>query len=70
MCRKRMMKIVSLKCRDEIRHVSLEALTVKTEPRTEMELEQEQDYTQYDNIVNSLNLTDNMRVALNAVSRD
>lgn len=64
MCRKRMMKIISLKCRDEMRHVSLEALTNKTEPRTEMELEQEQDYTQYDNIVNSLNLTDNMRVAL------
>lgn len=63
-CIKRMIKLINLKARDESRHISLSALTRKTEPRTEMELEQEQDYTQYDNIVNSLNLTENMSVAL------
>lgn len=64
MCGKRITKLVNRKRRDESRHISLNALTRKTEPRTEMELEQEQDYAQYDKIVNSLNLTDNMRVAL------
>lgn len=63
-CIKRMMKLINLKARDNNRHISLNALTHKTEPRTEIRLEQEQDYTQYDKIVYSLNLTDNMRVAL------
>lgn len=63
-CIKRMMKLINLRARDNNRHISLDALTRKTAPSTEIKGAVEQDYTQYDKIVSSLNLTDNMRIAL------
>lgn len=63
-CEKKMMKIINLRIRDCSRHVAFDDLTPSNEPRTEMDIENEQDYTKYDSIVDSLNLTDNMRVAL------
>lgn len=51
-------------CRDRYRNISLEALSRKSEPTVEMKEEVKQDYEQCDKIVESLNLTDNMRIAL------
>ena len=44
--------------------MSLDALTPVSEPSCEIEEEVVKDYTVYDAIVESLNLTDNMRIAL------
>lgn len=63
-CVKKMMKLVNRKTSDSYRTVSLEALTPVSEPFCEIEEEIEYDYVQYDRIVESLNLTDNMRIAL------
>lgn len=63
-CIRKMEKLISLKVRDYSRHIAFDDLTPANEPRTEMELKQEQDYTKYDRIVESLNLTENMKVAL------
>lgn len=63
-CIKRMMKLINLKARDNNRHISIDALTRKTEPSIEMKEDNTVDYTVYDKIVDSLNLTDNMRIAL------
>jgi len=61
---KKMMKHINRKTSDHYRSISLEALTPATEPSLEMQEEVEQDYTVYDKIVESLNLTDNMKTAL------
>ncbi len=63
-CIRRMNKLINRKSRDHYRNISLEALTRKSEPTVEIKGEVEQDYTQCDKIVESLNLTENMRVAL------
>lgn len=63
-CIKKMTKLIGRKSRDNYRNISLEALTRKSEPSVEMKEEVQQDYEQCDKIVESLNLTDNMRVAL------
>lgn len=63
-CCRKMMKLMSRKTRDNCRNVSLEALTPASEPYIETQEETVQDYTAYDKIVESLNLTDNMRIAL------
>ena len=63
-CIRRMDKLINRKSRDRYRNISLEALTRKSEPTVEMKEEVKQDYEQCDKIVESLNLTDNMRVAL------
>jgi len=63
-CIKKMMKLINRKWSDYRHSVSLEALTPASEPPTEIKEEIKQDYTVYDNIVESLNLTDNMRLAL------
>lgn len=63
-CIKKMTKLIGRKSRDRYRNISLEALTRKSEPKVEMKEEVKQDYEQCDKIVESLNLTDNMRVAL------
>lgn len=63
-CCRKMMKLMSRKTRDISRHVGYEALTPVNEPYTEIQEEMLQDYTVYDKIVESLNLTDNMRIAL------
>lgn len=63
-----MMKLINLKTRDYYRSVSLDALTPVSEPSYEpsYEIKEEvaQDYTLYEKIVSSLNLTENMRIAL------
>ncbi len=63
-CVRKMMKLINRKTSDLRYNVSLDALTPVSEPYCEIQDEVEQDYTEYDKIVNSLNLTDNMRVAL------
>ena len=63
-CIRKMMKLINLKTRDYYRSVSLEALTPVSEPSYEIKEEVTQDYTLYEKIVSSLNLTENMRIAL------
>ena len=63
-CIRKMMKLINLKARDYYRSVSLEALTPISEPSYEIKEESAQDYTLYEKIVSSLNLTENMRIAL------
>lgn len=63
-CIRKMMKLINLKTRDYYRSVSLDALTPATEPSYETPEEVAQDYTLYEKIVSSLNLTENMRIAL------
>lgn len=63
-CIRKMNKLINRKTRDRYRNISLEALTRKNEPAVEIKEEVKQDYDQCDKIVESLNLTDNMRIAL------
>ena len=63
-CIRKMMKLINRKTSDYYRSVSLEALTPVSEPSYEIKEEIEQDYTLYEKIVSSLNLTENMRIAL------
>ena len=63
-CIRKMMKLINLKARDYYRSVSLDALTPVSEPSYEIKEEVTQDYTVYEKIVSSLNLTENMRIAL------
>ena len=63
-CIRKMMKLINLKARDYHRSVSLDALTPATEPSSEMTEETHQDYSLYEKIISSLNLTENMRIAL------
>lgn len=63
-----MMKLINMKMktRDYYRSVSLDALTPVSEPSYEpsYEIKEEVAYTLYEKIVSSLNLTENMRIAL------
>lgn len=63
-CLRAMSKLITRKTIDYFRSVSLEALTPASEPSCEIEEDVVKDYTIYDSIVDSLNLTDNMRIAL------
>lgn len=63
-CIRRMNKLINRKSRDRYRNISLEALTPVSEPTVEMKEEVKQDYEQCDRIVEDLNLTENMRIAL------
>ena len=63
-CIRKMNKLINRKTRDRYRNISLEALTRKSEPTVEIKEEVKQDYEQCDKIVESLNLTDNMKIAL------
>lgn len=63
-CIRAMSKLITRKTSDYFRSVSLEALTPVSEPSCEIEEDIVKDYTVYDSIVDSLNLTDNMRIAL------
>ncbi len=63
-CIRRMDKLINRKSRDRYRNISLEALTRKSEPTVEMKEDIQQDYEQCDKIVESLNLTENMKIAL------
>ncbi len=59
-----MTKLINRKTSSYYHNVSLEALTPASEPYNEMQEETVQDYATYDAIVGSLNLTENMRIAL------
>ena len=63
-CIRAMSKLITRKTSDYFRSVSLDALTPASEPSCEIEEDIAKDYTAYDSIVDSLNLTDNMRIAL------
>ena len=63
-CIRKMMKLINRKTSDYRRSVSLEALTPVSEPSYEIKEEVTQDYSLYEKIVSSLNLTENMRIAL------
>lgn len=63
-CIKKMMKLINRKWSDSYRCISSDDLTPADEPSVELKDETPQDYTLYDRIVESLNLTDNMRIAL------
>ena len=63
-CIRMLSKLITRKTSDYFRSVSLEALTPVSEPSCEIEEDVVKDYTAYDSIVDSLNLTDNMRIAL------
>ncbi|MGN1061740.1 MAG: hypothetical protein ACI4RO_01305 [Candidatus Scatosoma sp.] len=63
-CVRKTVKLITRKWSDAYRCLSAEHLTPKNEPSVEVKEEIRQDYTEYDKIVGSLDLTDNMRVAL------
>ena len=63
-CIRAMSKLITRKTSDYYRSMSLEALTSGSEPSCEIEEDIVKDYTVYDSIVDSLNLTDNMKIAL------
>ena len=63
-CMRAMSKLITRKTSDYFRSVSLDALTPVNEPSCEIEENIVKDYTVYDSIVESLNLTENMRIAL------
>lgn len=63
-CIRAMSKLITRKTSDYFRSVSLDALTPASEPSCEIEEDVVIDYAAYDSIVDSLNLTDNMRIAL------
>ena len=63
-CIRAMSKFITRKTSDNYRSVSIDALTPVSEPSCEIEEDIVKDYTVYDAIVESLNLTDNMRIAL------
>ena len=60
-CCRQMIKLISRKIRDNYRNVCYDAVTPLYD---EIQGEAVQDYTAYDKIVESLNLTENMRIAL------
>ncbi len=64
MCVKKMMKLINGKSRDYYRNMNVDTLTPEDEPLIEMREEIDYEYTQCDEIVENLNLTDNMRTAL------
>lgn len=63
-CIRTMSKLITRKTSDYFRSVSFDALTSVSEPSYEIKEEIIQDYTVYDTIIGSLNLTENMRIAL------
>lgn len=63
-CMKKMMKLINRKTGDFYRSISADDLTPANEPFVEMKDITPQDYTVVDKIIASLNLTENMRVAL------
>lgn len=63
-CIRKITKLITRKCSDNYRCISADNLTPDSEPSTEMKEIPPQDYTVYDKIIENLNLTDNMRIAL------
>lgn len=63
-CTQKIMKLINRKSRDYYRNADIESLTQEVDQPIELTEAVEQDYTEYDKIVESLNLTDNMKTAL------
>lgn len=63
-CVRTMSKLITRKTSDYYRSVSLDVITPASEPSCRIEEDVVKEYTVYDSIVDSLNLTDNMRIAL------
>lgn len=64
MCIRKMMKLINLNTRDYYRHTDIDNMTPENEPLIEMKEEVDNDFTHCDEIVENLNLTDNMKLAL------
>lgn len=64
MCIRKMMKLINRDTRDYYRHTDIDNITAENEPLIEMREENTDDYTHCDEIVENLNLTDNMKLAL------
>lgn len=64
MCIKKMMKLINRDTRDYYRNICVDNVSPEDEPLIEMSEETQQDYTHCDEIVENLNLTDNMKLAL------
>lgn len=64
MCIRKMTKLITRKWSDKYRCISADNLMPENEPSIEIKEETQYDYTVYDKIVESLNLTDNMKFAL------
>lgn len=64
MCIRKMMKLINRDSRDYYRHTDIDNITPENEPLIEMVEEIDSDYTHCDEIVENLNLTDNMKLAL------
>lgn len=63
-CIKKITKLITRKWSDNYRSISVEDLLPNNEPSIEIQEETHSDYTLYDSIFENLNLTDNMRTAL------
>lgn len=63
-CIRAMSKLITRKTSDYFHSVSLDVLTPVSEPSCKIEEDVVKDYAVYDSIVDSLNLTENMRIAL------
>ena len=59
-----MMKLINRGTRDYYRNKCIDSLTPEDEPIIEMREEYEQDYSTVYSVIDSLNLTDNIKVAL------
>ena len=64
MCIRKMMKLINRDSRDYYRNIDINDITDENEPLIEIKEENENDYTQCDEIVEDLNLTDSMKLAL------
>ncbi len=64
MCIKKMMNLINRKSSDYYRNKCVDSLAPEDEPLIELKEEVDYDYSQCDEIVKNLNLTDNMRTAL------
>ena len=64
MCVRKMMKLINRDTRDYYRHTGIDNITDENEPLVELKEETNNDYTHCDDIVKNLNLTNNMKLAL------
>ena len=63
-CIRKMMKLINRDSRDYYRHTDIDNITAEDEPLIELREETNDDYTHCYEIVENLNLTDNMKLAL------
>lgn len=64
MCIRKMMKLINRDSRDYYRNTDIDNITDENEPLVELKEETNNDYTHCDEIVKNLNLTNNMKIAL------